>query len=189
LSPRPIEVPIEGLTDGVVRLRLGADSDVERITALVQDPQVTRWTTIPPGQTAAGTREWMQRGMAGLASGSDLALVIAAAERDEPIGTIGLHEISRAAGRATAGYVLAREWRGKGLGRRALGLICGFAFEELRLARVEVTVEADNAASRATAESVGFKVEGLLRSYMRIAGERRDMLMYGLLPEDLRARE
>lgn len=186
MSPRPIELPVEGLTDGVVRLRLGSDLDVERITALVQDPAVIRWTTIPPGQDSAGTRHWMQRGMAGLAMGSDLALVIADATTDAPIGTIGLHEINRATGRAVAGYVLAQEERGKGLAKRSLELLCAFAFNELRLARIEVTIEAENAASRATAESVGFREEGVLRSYMRIAGERRDMVMYGLLPGDLR---
>jgi RimJ/RimL family protein N-acetyltransferase len=187
LNPRPIEVPVEGLTDGVVRLRLCSEADVERITALVQDPEVVRWTTIPPGQDAELTRNWMQRGSAGLAMGSDLALVIADAATDEPIGTIGLHDINRAAERAVAGYVLALDARGKGLARRALRLLCAYAFDELRLSRVEVTIEAENGASRATAESVGFREEGLVRSYMRIAGERRDMLMYGLLPGDLQA--
>ena len=186
MSPRPIEVPVEGLTDGVVRLRLGSDADVERVTDLVQDSAVTRWTTIPAGQDADGTRGWMQRGMAGMASGSDVALVIADADTDEPIGTISLHEISRATGRAVAGYVLAREARGKGLGRRALRLLCDFGFAELRLARIEVTIEPENLASRATAEAVGFREEGFVRSYMRIAGARRDMVMYGLLPADLR---
>jgi [ribosomal protein S5]-alanine N-acetyltransferase len=186
LSPRPIEVPVEGLTDGTVRLRLPADSDLDRITEFVQDPEVIRWTTIPAGQTRKGMREWMQRGMAGLASGSDLAFVVAEVGTDEPIGTIGLHEINRATERATAGYVLAREHRGKGHGRRALRLLCAFAFDGLKLARVEVTIEAENAPSRAIAEAVGFREEGALRSYMRIAGERRDMLMYGLLPSDLR---
>jgi len=187
LSPQPIEVPVEGLTDGVVRLRLGSEVDVERITAFVQDPEIVRWTTIPPGQDADLTRNWMQRGSAGLAVGSDLALVIADAATDEPIGTIGLHDINRGAERAVAGYVLAPEARGKGFARRALRLLCAFAFDELGLSRVEVTIEAENGASRATAESVGFREEGLVRSYMRIAGERRDMLMYGLLPGDLRA--
>jgi RimJ/RimL family protein N-acetyltransferase len=187
LSPRPIEVPIEGLSDGVVRLRLGSDADVERITAFVQDPDVIRWTTIPAGQDSEAMRGWMQRGMAGMATGTDVSLVIADAATDEPLGTIGLHEINRAAERAVAGYVLSLEARGKGLARRALRLICAFAFDDLRLARVEVTIEAENRASRATAESVGFREEGALRSYMRIAGERRDMLMYGLLPGDLKA--
>ena len=146
-----------------------------------------RWTTIPAGQDETATRQWMQRGMAGLAVGSDLSLVIADATTDEPLGTIGLHEINRAAERAVAGYVLAREVRGKGLGRRALRLLCAFAFDELRLARVELTIEAENLASRSMAEAVGFREEGVLRSYMTIAGRRRDMLMYGLLPDDLRA--
>ena len=187
MSPRPIEFPIGGISDGIVRLRLASDSDADRITAIVQDPEITRWTTIPAGQTVGGTREWMQRGMAGMATGSDLALVIANAETGEPAGTIGLHEINRATQRAVAGYVIAREARRKGLGRRALGLICRFAFEDLRLARVEVAIEPQNLPSRALAESVGFREEGLLRSYMPIAGERRDMLIYGLLPGDLRA--
>lgn len=187
MSPRPIEVPVEGLTDGVIRLRLGSDTDVERITAFVQDPDIVRWTTIPEGQDAEGTRHWMQRGMAGLATGSDVALVIADARTDAPLGTIGLHEINRAAARAVAGYVLAPEARGRGLARRALRLLCAFAFHDLRLARVEVAIEAENRASRAVAESVGFREEGVLRSYLRIAGERRDMVMYGLLPGDLQA--
>jgi len=49
-----------------------------------------------------------------------------------------------------------------------------------------VTIAPGNTPSRATAESVGFREEGLLRSYMAIAGARRDMLMYSLLPGDLR---
>ena len=187
MSPRPIEVPVEGLTDGVVRLRLASDADVGRITALVQDPEIVRWTTIPAGQDSEGTRQWMQRGMAGMATGSDVSFVIADAESDEPLGTIGLHEVNRATERAVAGYVVAREAREQGIGGRALRLLCAFAFDELRLARIEVTIEAENRASRATAESVGFLEEGVLRSYMRIAGKRRDMLMYGLLPGDFKA--
>ena len=189
MSPRPIEFPVEGISDGVVRLRLASDADVDAVTGFVKDPAVTRWTTIPATQTPAGTREWMQRGMAGIASGSDLPLVIADAESDRPLGTIGLHEIHRGAERAVAGYVIARDARRQGFGRRALTLLCRFAFDELRLARVEVTIEPDNLPSRALAQSVGFSEEGLLRSYMSVAGARRDMLMYGLLPDDLRARE
>jgi len=189
LSPRPIEVPVEGLSDGVVRLRIGTEADVERIAAFVQDPEITRWTTIPAGQTPPQTREWMQRGMAGMVTGTDLSLVITRVDSDVPLGTIGLHEINRATERAVCGYVVARDSRRKGLGRRALHLICAHAFEEMRLARVEVTIEAINLASRATAESVGFREEGLVRSYMRIAGQRRDMVMYGLLPGDLKPLE
>ena len=187
MSPRPIEFPVEGISDGVVRLRLPTDADVSRIVEACRDPEVSRYTTVPSPYRPSHTIEWMQRGMAGLAAGTDLHTVIAEADGSDALGTISLHEINRAASRCVAGYLTAPWARRRGVAARALYLLCGFAFGELRLARVELTIEPGNAASRATAESVGFREEGLLRSYMSIAGARRDMLMYSLLPADLRA--
>lgn len=186
MSPRSVEFPVEGLSDGVVRLRPGADSDVERITSFCRDPEIVRWTTIQAGQREAQTAEWLHRGAAGQAAGTDLPLVIADEATGAAVGTIGLHEINHATGRAVAGYVVAADCRRRGIGSRALTLLCAFAFETLGLDRVEVTIEPGNSASLATAASVGFKPEGVLRSYMRISGMRRDMVMYSLLPADLR---
>jgi [ribosomal protein S5]-alanine N-acetyltransferase len=186
LSPRPIEFPVEGITDGIVRLRLPADADVPRIVEACRDPLIARFTTVPADYQPHHTTEWMQRGLAGLAAGTDLHTVIAPADGSDVLGTISLHEINRNASRCVAGYFTSAWARGNGVASRALSLICGYAFDELRLARVEVTIEPENTASRATAESVGFREEGLLRSYLYIAGSRRDMLMYSLLPGDIR---
>jgi RimJ/RimL family protein N-acetyltransferase len=186
LSPRPIEFPVAGITDGVVWLRLPADEDVPRIVEACRDPEVSRYTTVPNPYQPSHTVEWMQRGLAGLAAGTDLHTVIAEARGEDVFGTISLHEINRYASRCVAGYLIGPWARGRGIAARSLRLLCRFAFDDLRLERVEVTIEPENAASRATAESVGFAQEGLLRSYMAIAGARRDMLMYSLLPADLR---
>jgi [ribosomal protein S5]-alanine N-acetyltransferase len=43
----------------------------------------------------------------------------------------------------------------------------------------------DNEASQRVAENAGFTREGLLRRYVEIKGERRDCVVYSLLPEDL----
>jgi [ribosomal protein S5]-alanine N-acetyltransferase len=186
LSPRPIEFPAAGITDGVVWLRLPADEDVPRIVEACRDPEVSRYTTVPNPYQRSHTMEWMQRGLAGVAAGTDLHTVIAEARGEDVFGTISLHEINRYASRCVAGYLIGPWARGRGIAARSLRLLCRFAFDDLRLERVEVTIEPQNAASRATAESVGFVKEGLLRSYMTIAGARRDMLMYSLLPGDLR---
>ena len=186
MSPRPIEFPVEGLTDGVIRVRLPADADAPRIVEACRDPDVGRYTTVPTPYQPSHTVEWMQRGLAGLAAGTDVQTVIAEADGSDVLGTMSLHEINRPASRCVAGYLVGPWARGRGVAGRALHLLCGFAFDELRLARVEVTIEPGNTPSRATAESVGFREEGLLRSYMAIAGARRDMLMYSLLPGDLR---
>ena len=171
----------------MVRLRLPADADVPRIVDACRDPEVSRYTTVPSPYQPSHTVEWMQRGLAGLAAGTDLHTVIAEAESSDVLGTISLHEINRHAGRCVAGYLIGPWARGRGTAARALRLLCRFAFDDLRLERVEVTIEPENTASRATAESVGFVQEGLVRSYMSIAGARRDMLMYSLLPDDLHA--
>jgi len=176
---------VEGLSDGRVRLRLPADADVPRIVEACRDPEVIRYTTVPANYRPQHTVEWMQRGMASLAAGTDVHTVIAEADGSDVLGTISLHEINRIASRCVAGYLTGPWARGRGVATRALRLLCGFAFTELRLARVEVTIEPQNTASRATATSAGFREEGLLRSYMPIAGQRRDMLMYSLLPGDL----
>jgi [ribosomal protein S5]-alanine N-acetyltransferase len=186
LSPRAIEFPVGGITDGVVRLRLPSDADVPRIVEACRDPDVSRYTTVPNPYQPAHTVEWMQRGLAGLASGTDLQTVIAEADDSDVLGTIGLHDINRVASRCVAGYLTAPWARRRGVAGRALYLLCGYAFRDLHLARVEVTIEPENSPSRATAESVGFREEGLLRSYMSVAGARRDMLMYSVLPGDLR---
>ena len=185
MSPRPITFPVEGLSDGVVRLRLPAEADVPRIVEACRDPDVSRYTTIPPDYRPSHTVEWMQRGVAGLAAGTDVHTVVTDELDGDVLGTISLHEINRPASRCVSGYLTAPWARRRGVASRALRLICGFAFEELGLARVEVTIEPENTASRAVALSVGFVEEGLLRSYMPIDGHRRDMLMYSLLPGDL----
>ena len=185
MSPRPIEFPVQGLSDGIVRLRLPADADVARIVEACRDPEIARYTTVPSPYRPSHTVEWMHRGLAGLAAGTDLHTVIAEADGADVLGTISLHEINRSASRCVAGYLTAPWARRRGVAGRALHLVCGYAFNDLRLARVEVTIEPENSPSRATAESVGFRQEGVLRSYMTIAGARRDMLMYSLLPGDL----
>jgi [ribosomal protein S5]-alanine N-acetyltransferase len=50
-----------------------------------------------------------------------------------------------------------------------------------------VLVQPDNAPSLAMAERVGFRREGLLRSYRVIRGRRVDFVMLSLLPGELRA--
>lgn len=185
MSPRALEFPAAGLSDGVVQVRLPADADVPRVVEACRDPEVSRYTTIPADYQPAHTVDWMRRGMAGVTAGTDLHLVIADVDTGDVLGTISLHEINRATGRCVAGYIVAPWARRRGVATRALRLICAYAFDALHLARVEVTIEPENAASRATAEAAGFRHEGMLRSYMPIAGARRDMLMYSLLPSDL----
>lgn len=84
------------------------------------------------------------------------------------------------------GYWVARESRGRGVCTVALGRLCSFAFEELRLERLELVTDPENVASQRVAEKVGFRREGILRSHLlHRDGRRRDSVMFSLLPGEL----
>jgi [ribosomal protein S5]-alanine N-acetyltransferase len=185
LSPARIEFPVEGLTDGVVRLRLIADADIPAIVAAVQDPDIPRFTRVPDPYGEGDARLWQRTAATGLAAGTDLATLVVDEEDGTLLGSAGLHNLDPESGRCSAGYWVAAEARGRGVARRALTLLCRYGFGELGVERIESWIEPDNAASRGVAETVGFHREGLLRSFMHIGGKRRDMLMYSLLPDDL----
>ena len=186
MSPRPIGVPVEGLSDGVVRLRVIADADVPAITAACQDPAIQRYTTVPSPYEEHHAREWMTAATAGMGAGTDLALLVVDSASDELLGSVGLHAIDPASGRCSAGYWVTEAARRRGVATRALGLLCRLGFDELDLRRIELWIEPENVGSVRVAESVGFVREGVLRSFMAVGGRRRDMLMYSLLPRDIR---
>lgn len=182
MSPRPIVFPVEGLSDGVVGLRLLTESDLPDVVAAVGDPLIPRYTTIPDPYGEREARQWKRASIQGIAAGTDLVTVVVDAVDETLLGTVGLHGTGAASGRCSAGYWLAADARGRGIATRALRLLCEYGFAELGVARIELWIEPENSASLAVAERVGFQREGLLRSFMPIRDVRRDMLMYSLLP-------
>jgi ribosomal-protein-alanine N-acetyltransferase len=186
VSPRPIQFPVEGLTDGTVRLRLMSDDDVDAVAEACRDPEIARFTTIPSPYRPRHAREWLVHSRGGLESGTDLHTLIVDPADDELLGSAGISGLDLATGRCAFGYWVTAQARGRGVATRALRLLSRFAFHDLEVQRVELWIDPENAASLRVAERVGFSREGLLRSFMPINGVRRDMLMYSLLPGDVR---
>jgi len=70
---------------------------------------------------------------------------------------------------------------GKGLGQEATELALRFAFQELNLHRVQLTVFSYNQRAIALYEKLGFSREGVFREHVQRDGRRFDMILYGLL--------
>jgi len=183
---RGIEFAVEGITDGQIRLRLRADSDTPALVAACRDPEVPRWTRVPDDYDERAAAEWEAEARRQRQSGEGLHLVIADAESDGFLGSIGIHDIDREEGRSNIGYYLAPEARGHGVMTRAVRLVSRWAFDNLPVDRLEIPVIAENSASRRVAERAGYTFEGVLRSHTVIKRRRRDMAMYSLLRGELR---
>lgn len=101
------------------------------------------------------------------------------------VGGVTLSNVRRGVTQtATLGYWLGAPFTGRGLMRSALAAIVPFAFDVLRLHRLDAAILPVNTPSLRLIERCGFKREGLARRYLKIAGCWQDHFIYGLLSED-----
>jgi RimJ/RimL family protein N-acetyltransferase len=184
LSP-PLRFPVEGISDGEIRLRFRADADIPAIVAACQDPEIPRWTRVPTPYTEETAREWAAQARADEASGGGLHLLVVDAETDELLGSAGLVRIDWEEARGEVGYWLAASARGRGIATRAVRMVSAWAFENLPLERLEIHAEPDNRQSRAVAERAGYTFEGVLPSHFVNKGRRRDACSYSLIRGEL----
>lgn len=82
-----------------------------------------------------------------------------------------------------------KQYRGKGYGTEALRLLLRFAFHEINLHRVQLTVFSYNTPAIASYEKLGFVREGVFRERLQRDGQRHDMLLFGLLRPEWEAQQ
>lgn len=115
-------------------------------------------------------------------------IVVPADGRPEPLGLVRLFNIHRREGYAFLETLIAdRRAVGRGFGIEAGKLICAWGLDVLGLERIEAKVYAYNKLSINALKRNGFRLEGVLRRAGFQDGRRCDMLVFGILREELEA--
>lgn len=106
---------------------------------------------------------------------------------DALLGTVGLFDIEWANRTAWVGIGLGdrADWN-QGYGSEAMGLVARYAFDELNLHRLQLTVIDYNPRAIAMYEKLGFVREGNYREFGERDGARYDLLLYSLLRPEWR---
>jgi ribosomal-protein-serine acetyltransferase len=104
------------------------------------------------------------------------------------VGTIGMLYLRAEPRRTEIGYWLAERLQGKGIITRGCRRFIDHLFDEVKLNRVEIRCATENHRSRAIAERLGFKPEGVLRQVQVTDGGLVDHAVYGMLADEWRAR-
>ncbi len=102
-------------------------------------------------------------------------------------GSVGL-SVDTVSNSGEIGYWIDAEHEGKGIVTRVCETFFDFAFDELGLHRMELHAAADNARSRAVAERLGMRQEGVAREGLRVTSGYLDAVLYGILAHEWRAR-
>jgi RimJ/RimL family protein N-acetyltransferase len=186
--PHAIEVPVR-LSAGAAKLRPLRSGDAHAYAqAFVDDPQLGVWLGVEGDPLESHVREHAAQQPARAAAGAGLELAIADAASDAFLGTLTIHTVVWQHGRCEFGLWLVPAARGRGLATQAMRTALEWAFDTLKLQRAEMTTTSDNPTIPALAERLGFQHEGVLRRHNVERGRRVDIVCFGLLAREWRAR-
>ncbi len=147
------------------------------------DPEVwhlTSWARAPLGRSAV-KRLFEEREM----STTDDSFAIHPNGESEPVGVVSLMNVSEANLSAELSVIVGRpDDRSRGYGAEAIAMIVRYAFEELGLNRVGLSVFDFNDTAISTYERLGFVHEGRLRQAVKREDRFRDALLMSVLRDE-----
>jgi RimJ/RimL family protein N-acetyltransferase len=130
-------------------------------------------------------KQWLEKDLLEEQRNDELFFMIRTRKEKKTIGLIGLDGIRWVHGEAWIGIGLGeREHWGKGYGTDAMLVIQRYAFDELNLHRLSLTVFEYNQRAIRSYEKAGFIVEGRARKFLNREGRRYDMIFMGILRDE-----
>ena len=103
------------------------------------------------------------------------------------LGTVGLHDWDRYHRHVAIGFDLHREHWGHGYAKEMVSAVCAYAFDHMRVQRIEAHVMRGNRSSERLLDSIGFEMEGTHRNRMYKDGKQHDVHIYALIVHRIEA--
>lgn len=176
-------------------LRPFDEDDVSGLAEMMNDEQVTAWTSAPHPYTEEDARNWIARlAPAERAEGRGIVFAVTEFLTQRLVGIVHLQNTDWRVRASEIAYVIAPWARGEGYASEAALATAQWLFHDRKFERLELRTAADNAASQQVAQKIGCISEGVLRNAWIARtrsgdGEwtdvRTDVIVWSLLPEDL----
>ena len=142
--------------------------------------RLTSWAAGPMRQ-AAVERLFRDRELSSI----DDSFAIHREGLEEPVGVVGLMNVSEANASADLSIIVgSADDRDQGVGTEAIRLLLGYAFEDLGLNRVGLSVFAFNEPAISAYEKIGFSREGRLREAIGRDGAYHDAILMSVLASE-----
>jgi ribosomal-protein-alanine N-acetyltransferase len=171
-------------------LRKWDKRDVKDLVEGLNNLNVTRWLAFAPyPYTKKDALEWINYCITNAKKGKtrdSYEFAIELKSEKKVIGGVSLSKINKFQGTAGGGIWLNAKYHGHGYGTEAFGERIKFAFNKLRLRRLENGFFKGNPSSFKMQKRFGYKVEGMRRKVFRSKadGKIKDEYITGLLKEE-----
>lgn len=170
------------LADEHVRLAPITEADREPLRAQAIDPDIWRYFVVVV-ERDEDFDALFDAALADQEAGRRVTFCITDLRSGRAAGAMSIFNMAEGDGRLEIGWSwLGREFRGRGVNRRAKYLLMEHAFERLGALRVEFKTDALNVQARHGLRNIGATEEGTLRSYNPMpGGRRRDAVFFSVL--------
>ena len=160
-----------------LKLRLAEETDAEFVFSVTQDKEYKKF--VMPRLRAKDLEDQKKKIRSYLAqSKKQQRFYYLILSNNEKAGIIYLYNINKDDKRCSVGYGISKEFRGKGIGAKAVKLALDFAKKELQFHACEATVDPKNQPSKKVLEKNGFKSIGTIKEYTIINGKYKDREIY-----------
>jgi RimJ/RimL family protein N-acetyltransferase len=183
---RGVELDDVELAGKRLLLRRWRPADAEPLHAIMQDPSLREFLSLPDPYTRDEARRWVEQfGQVGRAGGSGLGCAVVEQSSGRLVGSAAL----QLTGDPEIGYWMAPAARGAGYAAEVARTLCSWGFS-LGLPRIRLGCHVRNLASARTALAAGFRFEGVSRNGLISGGVRSlpelrgDLARFGRLADD-----
>lgn len=184
------------LSAGDVVLREVRMSDASALQSLLTTPEMTRYISQPPS-SIEGFERFIAASQRLRAAGEGACFAITLKGYDTAIGIFQVRQIVPCEDEAkqfggtidTAewGFALGSPFWGAGIFEQGAALVIQFAFEQVRVNRLEARCAAKNGRGNAALRKVGAVAEGILRKAFMVNDEWLDQVLYAIVAPDWQA--
>ncbi|WP_205508289.1 GNAT family N-acetyltransferase [Longitalea arenae] len=173
-----------------VLLRLMTPQDIDLLLPLTKDKEIWKYFTHDLSQEQELSR-WMQQLLREREQEVRMPFVVIDKHSNEVCGCTSYLNISFYDKRLEVGSTwLGTSFIGTGVNRQAKFALFSFAFEVMKIERVEIKTDNLNERSKAALLKVGMKPEGVLRSHMLMHdNRRRDSIYFSILRNEWEERK
>jgi [ribosomal protein S5]-alanine N-acetyltransferase len=158
--------------------------DVHEIHSYASDEDVSLFIGWPLMNTLNETRSYIDVMLKRELEGTHYYASIIQKTTEAIVGTAMIFNFDHEANKAEIGYVLHKDYWGKGYGTESVALMNNFAFKTLNLHKIYANVVDENIGSARILEKNKFVLEGRLRDHYFIEDKYYDALVYGKITID-----
>ena len=172
------------LEDDSVLLRPLESTDVENLLEIsINEPETWEYSLVR-ANGKENLENYIRLALKAKENKTEFPFIVFDKKSEKYAGSTRFYDINLRFKTLQLGYTwYGKDFRGTGLNKHCKFLLLQFAFETLGMERVEFRADNDNKRSIAAMESIGCKVEGVLRSHMPTFGSevRRDSIVLSIL--------